>query len=1196
MKIPIIRQWSLASIILTTLGCVLWSHAAPVPIARWTFEDGTANDEVGALHGTLMGGATIANGRLILNGTDALVATAPLSANITARTLVARVALPTLDQGGGGVMTIQTSDGIVFDSIVFAERQARKWMSGSDGWNRTVDVAAPEETAAPDELVHLAIVYGADSSVTIYRNGLPYGSAYTPASGVRAYAAGNSQVLFGIRHGTAATSGRMFTGEIDEAMLFDRALTPAEVGALAGLQLFVWQEPRNQFAFIDEPATFTVGAEGTAPLGYQWLKDGEPIADQTATNLVLANAQLADAGEYSVIVSNNFGMITSAVARLSVYHPIQDNLVGRWKMDDFSGLATVNATENELTGNLINFPEDDSQWTFGMIEGALAFNGNRRVVIDDSPLLHLDSFSVAFWIQANNLGFDGTPISKESASICETWGLELRGSGQLNFFLFNSAGLIGDVQSSVNLDTAWFHHVVLTYNHLTSTPDIYVDGVLVSSTRGRGTASGPPGYDGSPLTFGQRLGVCPYAQSFDGYLDDVQLYNKSLNSSEAAFLCYNPGEALSPNVNLPPAITAQPQSTTVVIGSNATFTVTAEGTTPLHYQWYKDDAPLTDATNATLMLENVQPSDAGAYTVTVVNHLDDATSTAANLRVVEFGSGLVAQWTFDDGTANDVIGSMHGSLMGGAAITDGRLMLNGNDAFMETATLPADVSEKTFAAWVALSTLDQGGGGVITLEQGAPGDQFDSMVYAERVSKRWMAGSDFWRRTADVAGPDETAGPGVLVHVVIVYRSDNSIAIYRNGQPYGESYTQGVLQNYNAGAGKVLLGRRHTNAALLRGEIDEAALYGRALLPAEITALFAARNLRWEQTPQTTVAFAGEARSLAALATSQEPVTYQWYKDGEPMPDAVNPTLAWTSLQTSDAGAYYVVASSAGATLTSPVARVMVRLEADGGLLARWTFDDGTARDVYGLMDGALQGGATIADGRLVLNGVDAFMRSAPLPVNVSAKTLVAWVALSTLDQGGGGVTTLETGNGLVFDSIVYAEQEPRKWMSGSDTWTRTQSAGGPDETAMPEEIVMVAIVYGADNSITLYRNGQPYGAGYSKGILRTYTAGDGLVLIGLRHADPSGDRLFNGQVDEARLYDRALTPLEIAALTAPRLSITRAGGAITISWPAQFTDYVLESAATLTGDSWNPVDGVVDNSVTLNAAGGIQFFRLRKQ
>src|SRR5262245_43123058 len=65
-----------------------------------------------------------------------------------------------------------------------------------------------------------------------------------------------------------------------------------------------------------------------------------------------------------------------------------------------------------------------------------------------------------------------------------------------------------------------------------------------------------------------------------------------------------------------PTITAQPQSRTNLVGSLASFSVSANGTSPLHYQWFLNRTNrLGGATAATLDLPNVQKTNAGSYTV-----------------------------------------------------------------------------------------------------------------------------------------------------------------------------------------------------------------------------------------------------------------------------------------------------------------------------------------------------------------------------------------------------------------------------------------------------------------------------------------------------------------------------------------------------------------------------------------------------
>jgi len=204
-------------------------------------------------------------------------------------------------------------------------------------------------------------------------------------------------------------------------------------------------------------------------------------------------------------------------------------------------------------------------------------------------------------------------------------------------------------------------------------------------------------------------------------------------------------------------------------------------------------------------------------------------------RPVAAGPAALARWTFDDG-ARDSVGSLHGELVDGAVVAGGRLRLDGKGAHVRTAAIGRELGERTLEAWVALGTRKQGGGGAITVETRG-GAEFDSIVFAERQPNKWMAGSAFFRRTRDLAAPEETSVD--LVHVAATYAVDGEIALYRNGKPYGEPYPSKPAA-YPAGTSHVLLGLRHTGGgrAALSGEIEEAALYDRALEAREVAALY----------------------------------------------------------------------------------------------------------------------------------------------------------------------------------------------------------------------------------------------------------------------------------------------------------------------------------------------------------------------
>jgi hypothetical protein len=82
-----------------------------------------------------------------------------------------------------------------------------------------------------------------------------------------------------------------------------------------------------------------------------------------------------------------------------------------------------------------------------------------------------------------------------------------------------------------------------------------------------------------------------------------------------------------------PSITTQPQSQTVTVGSNVTFSAAASGTPAPTYQWSKGGTAIAGATGASLTLSNVQTADAGNYSVTATNSVGAATSNVASLTV-----------------------------------------------------------------------------------------------------------------------------------------------------------------------------------------------------------------------------------------------------------------------------------------------------------------------------------------------------------------------------------------------------------------------------------------------------------------------------------------------------------------------------------------------------------------------------------
>ena len=197
----------------------------PAPIAAWDFQRGL-RDLVGAAHVQLQGGARQDAAGLAVDGKQAHALSAPIDRPLKAKTLAAVVRLDNLQQRGGGVISLQTLDGNLFDAIVFGEQDPERWMAGSNNFARTRSFLGPAESKARDEAVHVAWTYREDGVIAAYVGGLPYGTPYKTS--VQPFESQKAQLAFGLRHSPVG-GNRMLAGTILRAAVYDRELTAEEV-------------------------------------------------------------------------------------------------------------------------------------------------------------------------------------------------------------------------------------------------------------------------------------------------------------------------------------------------------------------------------------------------------------------------------------------------------------------------------------------------------------------------------------------------------------------------------------------------------------------------------------------------------------------------------------------------------------------------------------------------------------------------------------------------------------------------------------------------------------------------------------------------------------------------------------------------------------------------------------------------------
>ncbi len=167
----------------------------------------------------------------------------------------------------------------------------------------------------------------------------------------------------------------------------------------------------------------------------------------------------------------------------------------------------------------------------------------------------------------------------------------------------------------------------------------------------------------------------------------------------------------------------------------------------------------------------------------------------------------------------------------------------------------------------------------------------------------------------------------------------------------------------------------------------------------------------------------------------------------------------------------------------------------------------------------------------LALCGAVSALAAKPPSATLTDKTLVVWVAPANLTQQAGSALTIDDGQ-TCFDGIIFGELSARKWMPGSEGFSRTlkEQQAWPEETAEGKTFVQMAIVY-RGREVSLLRNGRAYAQYTMPNPPQTFGPA-AAVLFGRRHlaaGDP--DQSFAGRIKDARIYDQPLDPAAIAAL-----------------------------------------------------------------
>ena len=225
---------------------------------------------------------------------------------------------------------------------------------------------------------------------------------------------------------------------------------------------------------------------------------------------------------------------------------------------------------------------------------------------------------------------------------------------------------------------------------------------------------------------------------------------------------------------VPPAVTAQPLSQSVVAGSAVSFTVVATGSAPLAYQWRKNGSPIAGATAATYTIAAAQAGDAGSYTVEVSNSAGTVVSNAAALTVLV----LPAPWASTDIGVVGIAGSAWNTAGTYTVKGSGAGLGGSSDRFRYVyQTLYGDGSV-TARLTSQSGTLAAAVAGVMIRESTATGSKFAAMVRRGSGTKNMAAvrRSSTGGSTTSTTATSQTP-PNCWVQVT---RVGNSLAMRRS--------------------------------------------------------------------------------------------------------------------------------------------------------------------------------------------------------------------------------------------------------------------------------------------------------------------------------------------------------------------------------------------------------------------------------
>lgn len=693
-------------------------------------------------------------------------------------------------------------------------------------------------------------------------------------------------------------------------------------------------------------------------LQYQWHKNATPIAGATASAYSVPSLASADAGAYSVSLTNVMGAASNGPVTISVPTPAPGSYAASvlaaapeawWRMDDAAGSTALLDSMGRHDGTYLNLSGAVPPVLLG-VTGALrgdnnagdpnlaaSFSGDGGLgVVPYSSALNPSRFTYEVWVRTTVTdNTDLVPLSSSTSTSGNWWRTFPTG-------LWSPQGNTGYAPIFDNGNT----EAVVVPNAWTQLVMQYDSTRVIGGTaypwtyRVNGLADGfvwtgaVPTTDGSFIIGGRgRTGVPIADWFFQGQVDEVAVYPRVLSLAEIQANFAARGTEV-----IPPTFSTLLLSQTVTAGKTVTFSTGVLGTSPT-LQWLKDGEVIPEATTASLTLGNVTLGDEGTYTLRAANSAGTNT-TSATLTVIpptgyaNVTNDLVLHLRFD-GDAGDSSGrGNNGTAVNGPEFVEG---LIGSDALKYTTVLNEGGTAIVSANYVNLGApadLRFGAGTSFSVGlwvKTTPGNTDPDLPYIGNATNSmnnpgWVLGPTFgtggWQWSLNdgvnnmaVNGPANSINNGGWQHFLLVVDRDSKTA---------NSYLNGVLVTSrdismmgsldNAVGAPILIGQARgddagTGLYLEPGSatLDDIGIWRRALTPLEVAQIESAGRTAGRS-------FDTVAPSIVTITIGYdgENLTLSWPSGTLLQSDSVGPDANWTPVQGANPPTHTVAPTGAG--------------------------------------------------------------------------------------------------------------------------------------------------------------------------------------------------------------------------------------------------------------------------------------------